>query len=124
MTEQGRRQALRPSAGGMVSFHVMDEAARLKAKPEWSSEDRLAVSLVKDDALNILLMVLKKGARLAEHRTRGPIAVHVLSGSVRFSAGSEGKELSSGSMVALDRNVVHELEALEESIVLLTTAIG
>jgi quercetin dioxygenase-like cupin family protein len=108
----------------MVWLNIMDEAARLKARPEWSSEDRLAVSLVKDDALNILLMVLKKGARLAEHRTKGPIAVQVLSGSVRFSAGSKDVELASGSMAVLDRNVVHELEALEESIVLLTTAIG
>lgn len=124
MTEQSSRQALRPSVGGMVSLNIMDEAARLKARPEWLSEDRLAVSLVKDDALNILLMVLKKGARLAEHRTKGPIAVQVLSGSVRFSAGSKDAELASGSMAALDRNVVHELEALEESIVLLTTAIG
>ena len=124
MTEQGSRQALRPSAGGMLSLSIMDEVARLKAKPEWLSEDRLAVSLVKDDSLNILLMVLKKGARLAEHRTRGPIAVQVLSGSVRFSAGSKDAELSSGSFAALDRNIVHELEALDESVVLLTTAIG
>jgi hypothetical protein len=103
MTEQSSRQALRPSVGGMVSLNIMDEAARLKAKPEWSSEDRLAV---------------------AEHRTKGPIAVQVLSGSVRFSAVSKDAELASGSMAALDRNIVHELEALEESIVLLTTAIG
>jgi len=124
MPEQSSRQALRPSAGGMVSLNIMDEAARLKAKPEWLWEDRLAVSLVKDDGLNILLMLLKKGARLAEHRTKGPIAVQVVSGLVRFSAASKDAELASGSMAALDRNVVHELEALEESSVLLTTAIG
>ena len=38
--------------------------------------------------------------------------------------GSKDAELASGSMAALDRNIVHELEALEESIALLTTAIG
>jgi len=124
MSEHSNRQPLRPTAGEMLSLKVMDETARLKARPEWSSVDRLAVSLVKDDALNILLMVLKKGARLAEHRTKGPIAVHVLAGSVRFSAGGKYAELSSGSIAALDREVVHELEALEESIVLLITAIG
>jgi quercetin dioxygenase-like cupin family protein len=124
MTEKSKRQALRPTAGGMVSFKISDEAARLVAKPQWSSEERVAMSLVKDDKLNILLMVLKKGARLAEHRTKGPIAIQVLSGQVRFSAGSEHVELSSGSMAALDRDVVHELEAIEESTVLLTTAIG
>jgi quercetin dioxygenase-like cupin family protein len=124
MSEESGRQALRPSPGEMLSLKIMDEVARLKAKPEWSSVNRLAVSLVKDDALNILLMVLKKGARLEEHRTKGPIAVHVLSGSVRFGAGSKCVELSSGSIAALDREVVHELEALEESAVLLITAIG
>lgn len=123
MSEESSRQALRPSAGEMLSLKIMDEVARLKAKPEWSSVNRLAISLVKDDALNILLMVLKKGARLEEHRTKGPIAVHVLSGTVRFRAGSESAELLSGSIAALDRNVVHDLEALEESVVLLITAI-
>ncbi len=123
MSEETNRQPLRPAAGGMLSLRVADEVARLKAKPEWSSVNRLAVSLVKDDALNILLMLLKKGAQLAEHRTKGPIAVHVLSGTVRFRAGSESAELLSGSIAALDRSVVHELEALDESVVLLITAI-
>jgi quercetin dioxygenase-like cupin family protein len=124
MSEEHSRQALRPSAGGMLSLNIMDEAERLKAQSEWSSRDRLAVSLVKDDALNILLMVLKKGARLPEHRAKGPIVVHVLSGSVRFMAGNKSAELAQGSIAALDREIVHELEALEESIVLLITAIG
>ena len=51
------------------------------------SEDRHAMSFVKDAALNVLLMVLKKGAHLHEHRTKGPITVQVVSGSIRFSAG-------------------------------------
>jgi quercetin dioxygenase-like cupin family protein len=123
MSEEGRKQALRPSAGGMLSLNVMDEIARLKARPEWLSGNRLAASLVKDDALNIALIVLKKGARLAEHRTKGPVAVHVLSGSVRLSAAHQHTELSPGGIAALDRNIAHSLEALEESVVLLTTAI-
>lgn len=124
MSEDSNRQPLRPAAGEMLSLNIMDEVARLKARPEWSSVNRLAVSLVKDDALNILLMVLKKGARLAEHRTKGPIAVHVLSGSVRFGAGSKHAELLSGGIAALDREIAHDLEALEESVILLITAIG
>ena len=122
MSDDASAQALRPAPGGMLSLKVTDEIGRLKGKPEWSSADRLALSLVKDRALNILLMVLKKGARLAEHRTRGPVAVHVLSGSIRFTATNESSELSSGSIVALDREVVHALEALEESALLLITA--
>jgi len=123
MSQEEHRQALRPTAGGMLSVKIADEVARLKAKPEWSSGDRAAVSLVKDEALNVLLMLLKKGARLDKHRTKGPIAMHVLSGAVCFSAESKSEELSAGSIAALDREVLHELEALEESAILLITAI-
>ncbi len=123
MSDDVHRQALRPPLGGMLTLKITDEVIRLKAKPEWKSADRLAVSLVKDDALNVLLMALKKGARLAEHKTKGPIAVHILSGAARLSAGSRSENLSAGNMAALDRDLVHELEALEESAVLLITAI-
>jgi quercetin dioxygenase-like cupin family protein len=123
MSEEQSRQALRPSTGEMLSLNVIDEAERLKRKPEWFSGDRLAESLVKNDGLNILLMVLKKGARLPEHRTKGPIAVQVLSGSIRFGTAKRSEDLSQGTLAALDREIVHELEALEESIVLLITAI-
>ncbi len=124
MTDEAGRQALRPSVGGMLSFNLMEEAARLKAKPEWSTRDRVAVSLVKDDALNLLLMALKKGARLDEHRAKGPISVQVLSGRIRFGAAGHKLELSPGNVIALDREIPHELDALEESVVLLITSIG
>jgi quercetin dioxygenase-like cupin family protein len=106
----------------MVLINIAGEIARIKGKPEWSTQDRVSVSLVKDEALNILLMLLKRGARLNEHRTRGAIALQVLAGSIRFSAGAETL-VTSGNMIALDRDVPHSLESLEESAVLLTTAI-
>ena len=108
----------------MLTVKLADEVARLKTSPEWMSGDRHAASLVKDDALNVLLMVLKKSARLHEHHTKGPIALQVLSGSVRFTGGTEQRSISSGMIVALDRNIAHSLEALEESALILITAIG
>jgi quercetin dioxygenase-like cupin family protein len=118
------RQALRPAEGGMVTITIASEIERLKSGPEWKSGNRHAVSLVKDDALNVLLMVLKKGARLHEHHTKGPIALQVLSGSVRFAGGTQQRSISSGMIVALDRNIAHSLEALEESALILITAIS
>jgi quercetin dioxygenase-like cupin family protein len=123
MTTELNRQALRPSAGGMMTVKFADEIARLKSTAEWKSADRHAVSLVKDDALNVLLMVLKKGAHLHEHRTKGPITVQLVSGSIRFSGGSDQRIISAGEMVALDRGIPHSLEALEESALILVTAI-
>jgi len=123
MSAEHHRQALRPNIGGMITINIAAEIARLKSTPEWASRDRQAVSLVKDDALNILLMILKQGARLHEHSAKGPIAVQVISGSIRFSAGAE-RIIAADEIVGLDRNVAHSVETLEESAMMLITAIG
>jgi quercetin dioxygenase-like cupin family protein len=123
MSAEHQRQALRPNIGGMITINIAAEIARLKSTSEWASRDRHAISLIKDDALNILLMVLKQGARLHEHSAKGPIAVQVISGSIRFSAGAE-RIIAAGEIVGLDRNVAHSVEALEESAIMLVTAIG
>ena len=68
-------------------------------------------------------MVLKKGAHLHEHRTKGPITVQVVSGSIRFSVGVDQRVISAGDLVGLDREVAHSLEALQESALILVTAI-
>ena len=124
MTNELSRQTLRPAAGGMITVKVADEIARLKGAAEWNSGDRHAISLIKDAALNVLLMVLKKGAHLHEHRTKGPITVQVVSGSIRFSAGPDQRVISAGEMVGLDRGIAHSVEALEESAFILVTAIN
>lgn len=123
MTNGHSRTTLRPAVGGMITVTIADEIARLKGAAEWKSGDRHAISLIKNAALNVLLMVLKKGARLHEHRTKGPITLQVVSGSIRFSAGADQRVVSAGEMVGLDREIAHSLEALEESALLLVTAI-
>lgn len=116
-------RALRPRAGGLIVINLGNEAAKLK-QTLTASENRRAVSLVKDGPLNVLLMTLKQGAELSEHRTRGPITVHVISGAINFCAGSERVSLVAGCVLALDRDVAHSVTALEDSSVLLTTAIA
>ena len=103
MTNEHSRGTLRPAAGGMITVKIADEIARLKGAAEWrsGSKDRHATSLVKDAALNVLLMVLKKGAHLHEHRTKGPITVQVVSGSIRFSVGADQRVIA-GDLVGLD----------------------
>ncbi len=123
MADERARQPLRPGAGGIVALKIADEIAHLKSGPEWQSGDRHSTSLVKDDALNVMLMVLKKGARLHPHRTKGPVVVQVVSGSIQFSCESEQHLISAGEMVGLDRGVTHSVEALAESALLLTTSI-
>jgi quercetin dioxygenase-like cupin family protein len=117
-------QALRPSKGGLALIGIAAEAARLKAKLDASDGDREAISLVKDYGLNVMLMRLKRGARLHEHHTKGPLTVQVISGLVKLVAAGTPNEVAAGSMLALDRDIPHSVEALEDSALLLTTALG
>lgn len=117
-------QAIRPPEGGMLAVEIASALDRIKASPEWSRTGRHALSLVKDKALNVMLLAMKKDAVMHEHRTKGPIAIQVLSGTVRFRGGAQELTLSQGMLAALDREVPHSLEALEESALILITAIG
>jgi quercetin dioxygenase-like cupin family protein len=116
-------QALRPSKGGFVSIRIAEEIAKLRAKLDSASGDREAVSLVKDYGLNVMLMVLKQGARIHEHHTKGPLTVQVIAGLVRIVAANSPNEIATGGILALDREIPHSVEAVEESVLLLTTAL-
>lgn len=63
--------------------------------------------------------VLRPG-RLDPHRAPGPLTLHVLSGRVRLRAAAREAALGPGALVALERAVEHDVEALEESALLLT----
>ncbi len=117
-------QALRPARGGFILIDLAGQAARLQAQRDAANRDRESVSLVKQYGLNVMLMSLRRGARLHEHHTRGPLTVQVISGRVNFIAAGASNEIAAGSMIALDREVAHSVEAAEDSTLLLTTAIG
>ncbi len=117
-------QALRPPEGGCIEVQLDEQAARLRRELQQTGRDREAVSLVKDYGLNVMMMSLRRGARLHEHITKGPLALQVISGRINFNASGVTKEVEAGSMVALDREIIHCVEALEDSTLLLTTAIG
>jgi quercetin dioxygenase-like cupin family protein len=65
---------------------------------------------------------LKAGTRIPEHKANGRIAVQVLSGHVRLNGSGRAFDLLPGSLLALDERAPHDLEALEESAILLTIA--
>lgn len=104
----------------MMSFALDEEIAKLKQGHQWKIESRAAVTLVKNDALTIVLVVLHKGATLKEHHEKGPVTVTVLEGSIRFRASSDERMLARGALLTLTNPLPHDVEALEESAFVLT----
>lgn len=112
----------RPLAGDLLTFDLATEAANLRKESPWLQHGRNAVTLVKYADLRIVFMLMKPGTRLQEHHATGRISVQTLSGHVRLHLKEQTVELPAGHLLALDREIQHDVEAVEESTVLLTIA--
>jgi quercetin dioxygenase-like cupin family protein len=104
-------RSARPAAGGLVQFRFETELERLRQEPAWRAGSRNAITLVKERGLRVVLALLHAGTRLDPHHAPGPLTLQVLSGRVR---------LGPGVLVALESALEHDVEAVEESALLLT----
>lgn len=116
------QRATRPLAGSLLGFDLAVELKRLRQETPWTAHGSNGVTLVKHPDLRIVLMALKAGVRIEEHKADGRMAFQVLSGALRLQLGEETVDLPAGHLLVLDRGVAHDLEALEECEVLLTIA--
>jgi quercetin dioxygenase-like cupin family protein len=110
----------RPISGPLLHVTLAEHLERLRQEPSWRAKGHNAITLTKGSGLRLVLMLFGPGAKLAEHRTAGPLTFHVLTGAVMFRSGERAETLRSGELVALDAAIAHEVEALEESACLLT----
>lgn len=65
-------------------------------------------------------ILLKEGQIMKEHKTPFPIVIHVLNGKIELGVDGNVHLLKSGSMIALEGNIPHDLNAKENSIIRLT----
>ncbi len=101
-------------------FSVLNELTQLQQEHAWIDGDRNSKTLVKRPDLRIVLMSLKRGARLDAHWAPGSIAIHLLAGHMRVTAAAERVELTPGEIMSLDGGLEHDVEATEDSALLLT----
>lgn len=92
----------------------------MRQEPEWISGVRNSVTVVKTANLSILLTAVKKDAAICGHEVDGPITLQVISGAVRFSVAGEPLALKAGAVIALDKAIPHDIQAIEDSELLLT----
>jgi len=112
----------RTRSASVLTFDLGNEAGRLRDESPWSQHGSNGVTLVKYTDLRIVLIVMKPATRVEEHHAGARISVHALSGHVRLHLGEEIIDLHAGHLLALEKDVPHDLEAVEESAVLLTIA--
>lgn len=74
-----------------------------------------------EHVLRQTVIALISGERLSEHENPGEATLHVLLGRVRLGASGDAWEGSAGDLIIVPDSR-HDLEALEDAVVLLTVA--
>ena len=79
-------------------------------------------TLLKTDDLRIVLLVLRKAAKMNQHHADARTSLQILSGAVHFRVGEFLQQLRAGTLVTLEPSIAHAIEALEPSVLLMTMA--
>ena len=104
----------------LMDFNLEKEIAQLHEEEAWLRTGRNSKTLVKQPDFRIVLIGLKKGGHLEEHSADARISIYTLSGHVKLQLPEQTVDLPSGHLLVIDRALEHDLEALEDSAILLT----
>jgi quercetin dioxygenase-like cupin family protein len=80
---------------------------------------RSSKTFVKYPDFRIVLVTMRARTRVRQHRTNARIAVIALPGHIRLHLPHTTMELPAGELLALNRNLPHDVEAIQQSTFLL-----
>lgn len=107
----------------IMSFDLKKEIKEIKKEAVWKKNDRNAITLLKTDAMRIVLIAMHKDALMKEHVSKGMISVQVLEGSITFMTQNSEDDLDKGEMITLHEEIPHSVYATTDCVFLLTMAI-
>jgi len=108
-------------AAPVVKVCLGNAIKRLEHDPAWA-HGRSSRTLAKYPDFRAVLVAMKAGTSMEEHKAAGSISVHVLTGRVRLHTGDQHIEIPADHVVMLYSDLPHSVEALEDSAFLLTIA--
>jgi quercetin dioxygenase-like cupin family protein len=113
-----------PQSDSAMAHEIMFDLAavdsELRKEDAYQREGHTARTLVRKPDLRIVLVVMKAGARIAEHRADETASVHALSGHLRLRLPDKVADLATGRLLVIERELKHDVEAVAESAFLLT----
>jgi quercetin dioxygenase-like cupin family protein len=111
-------------ANQVIRKNLAEELDKLKSAESWQRETgRSSETIVKYPEFRIVLIRMKPGSYMSHHRAEGPISVHAVLGKIKVHLPDDRtEELAPGDLLAIERGLEHDVEALEECAFLLTIA--
>jgi quercetin dioxygenase-like cupin family protein len=120
------RQGTQSSAGpdsplAPYDFDLSPVIESLRADPAWQGGAAWR-RLVHYPNFQIIVRALRAGRRIDTHQNPGRICVQTIAGHIRMHAHDRMFDLPVGRLLVLDREVPHDVEAVDDSVFLLTVA--
>ena len=107
----------------LLQVLIPNEVQSMWKEEAWQTDaGRSARTLVKYPDLRIVLVSMKAGTRFKQHKTSARFAILMLAGHVRLHLPNATVEVPTGELLALDRDVSHDVEAIRQSTFLLILA--
>ena len=105
----------------LLHLDLERELQQLRREDSWQRETgRSSKTLAKYPDFRIVLILMKSATRMRQHRAEGRISIQQLKGQVCIHLADRKVNVAAGQLLVLDCGVLHDVEALEESALLLT----
>lgn len=108
-------------ASALLQISIPAEVKQLHQQDSWlRGTGRSSKTLIKYPDLRIVLVSMKANTRMKDHKTKARIAILTVAGHIRLHLPDATVELPAGHLLALEAAVAHDVEALKQSVFLLT----
>ena len=94
----------------------------LRAEDAYQRDGHTARTLIREPTMRIVLVVMRAGGKMAEHRTQDTASIYAISGTVRLVLPTRTVELQAGRLLVIPPGLTHDVEAVGDSAFLLTLA--
>ena len=107
--------------GTYVFVDIPSYINQIKDEKAWEKNDRNGITVFKSSNITQVITVLHQGSAIKDNELDEYLSVQVLSGNIRVSTPEGDIDAIKHQMITFHPHVKHSLEALSESIILLTT---
>ena len=105
----------------LLQSNLPADIENLRLADSWQrGTGRSSKTLLNSPACGILLIAMKQNTETKKHRVDGRITIHTLVGHIRLRLPDQIVELPAGHLLMLDRGIAHDVQAVDESVLLLT----
>ncbi|MBK9031533.1 MAG: cupin domain-containing protein [Myxococcales bacterium] len=87
-----------------------------------SAVGHAARTILREPDLRVVVIAMEAGATIAEHHATDTATLYVLHGDLRIRFNDRVVELGAGHLLPFARGLVHDVEAIAESAVVLVLA--